>query len=79
MATLTIRKFDDGAHALLRARAASNGRSVESEVRSLLESALALKPENERVADANKMAAILDYDAVGVRAHAARVLDSVEW
>ena len=40
MGTLTIRNVDEGTHALLRARAASHGRSVESEVRSILAAAV---------------------------------------
>lgn len=41
MATLTIRDFDDGLKAELRVRAAEHGRSMESEVRAILASALA--------------------------------------
>jgi len=40
MATLTIRDFDDDLKAQLRVRAAEHGRSMESEVRSILRSAL---------------------------------------
>lgn len=41
MATLTIRNLDDDLHRLLRVRAAENGRSMEAEVRALLEEVLA--------------------------------------
>ena len=36
MASLTIRKLDDAIKAYLRLRSASNGRSVEEEVRVIL-------------------------------------------
>jgi len=37
MATLTIRRFDDGAYVRLRERAKRNGRSLEAEAREILE------------------------------------------
>lgn len=37
MATLTIRKLDDGVHERLRERARTNKRSLEAEVRHVLE------------------------------------------
>ncbi len=40
MTTLTIRRLDDRTHALLRERAARNGRSVEAEVRAILSAAV---------------------------------------
>ncbi|MGF1648719.1 MAG: plasmid stabilization protein [Kineosporiaceae bacterium] len=40
MATLTVRGFDDELHAKLRVRAARHGRSMEAEVRSILEAEL---------------------------------------
>lgn len=40
MATLTIRDFDDELKAALRVRAAEHGRSMESEVREILRTAL---------------------------------------
>ena len=43
VATLTIRQLDDRTHARLRSRAAEHGRSVEAEVRDILEQAA--KPE----------------------------------
>lgn len=39
MATLTIRRLDDATHDALRRRAAANGRSVEAEVRAILDMA----------------------------------------
>ena len=41
MASLTIRNLDDGLKARLRIRAAQHGRSMEEEVRVLLQEALA--------------------------------------
>ena len=41
MATLTIRRLDEGVKARLRIRAAHNGRSMEEEARKLLTAALA--------------------------------------
>lgn len=38
MATLTIRRLDDEVHARLRVRARANKRSLEAEVRNILES-----------------------------------------
>lgn len=47
MAALTIRKLDDGVKARLRIRAASNGRSMEDEARTILRDALPpLQAEN---------------------------------
>ncbi len=40
MATLTIRGIDEGLKARLRVRAAEKGRSMEAEVRAILEEAL---------------------------------------
>jgi antitoxin FitA len=60
MATLTVRKLDDGVKSRLRVRAASNGRSMEEEARKILGQAVgeedAPKPTN--LADA--IAAIFD-------------------
>lgn len=39
MATLTIGQLDDETHAALRQRAAAHGRSVEAEVRAILQMA----------------------------------------
>jgi antitoxin FitA len=41
MASITIRKLDDGTKARLRPRAARNQRSIEEEARTLLRTALA--------------------------------------
>ena len=40
MAMLTVRNFVDEVHRALHARAAQNGRSMEAEVREILESAI---------------------------------------
>lgn len=48
MATLTIRNVPASVHAALRRRAAENSRSVESEVRALLESAASTPSEDWR-------------------------------
>ena len=40
MGTLTIRKLNERTHALLRGRAAAPGRSVEAEVRVILDAAV---------------------------------------
>ncbi|MBN9529827.1 MAG: plasmid stabilization protein [Alphaproteobacteria bacterium] len=37
MATITLRNLPDDVHRALRARAASNGRSTEAEIREILE------------------------------------------
>ena len=39
MATLTVRRLDDRVYDVLRSRAENNGRSLEAEVRSILEDA----------------------------------------
>lgn len=46
MGTLTIRQLDDRTHARLRGRAAKHGRSVEAEVRAILDAAVDLPEEN---------------------------------
>lgn len=40
MGTLTIRQLDERTHARLRGRAAEHGRSVEAEVRAILDAAV---------------------------------------
>ena len=51
MSMLTVRNLPDDVHQALRIRAAKHGRSTESEVRNILESAV--KPENRvRMGDA---------------------------
>lgn len=46
MATLTIRQLDERTHARLRGRAAEHGRSVEAEVRAILDAAVNLPEQN---------------------------------
>jgi plasmid stability protein len=46
MGTLTIRQLDERTHARLRGRAAANGRSVEAEVRAILDAAVNLPERN---------------------------------
>ncbi|HEY0293106.1 MAG TPA: plasmid stability protein, partial [Hansschlegelia sp.] len=59
MATLTVRKLDDGVKARLRVIAASRGRSMEEEVRRILtREAEVAQPKPDNLADA--IAAIFD-------------------
>ena len=46
MATLTIRQLDERTHTRLRRRAAEHGRSVEAEVRAILDSVAGRPREN---------------------------------
>lgn len=46
MSTLTIRQLNEHTHARLRSRAAKHGRSVEAEVRAILDTAVDLPEEN---------------------------------
>ncbi len=46
MSTLTIRQLNEHTHARLRERAAKHGRSVEAEVRAILDAAVDLPEEN---------------------------------
>lgn len=46
MAALTIRQLDERTHARLRMRAARHGRSVEAEVRAILDAAVDVPEEN---------------------------------
>ena len=46
MSALTIRQLDERTHARLRSRAAKHGRSVEAEVRAILDAAVDLPEEN---------------------------------
>ena len=46
MATLTIRQVDERTHARLRERAAKNERSVEAEVRAMLDAAVNAPRQN---------------------------------
>lgn len=46
MSTLTIRQLDERTHARLRGRAAEHGRSVEAEVRAILDAAVNVPEQN---------------------------------
>ena len=46
MSTLTIRQLDERTHARLRGRAAGHGRSVEAEVRAILDAAVNVPERN---------------------------------
>jgi len=46
MGTLTIRQLDERTHARLRGQAAKHGRSVEAEVRAILDAAVDLPAQN---------------------------------
>lgn len=46
MATLTIRQVDERTHARLRTLAAAHGRSVEAEVRALIDAAVGRPDKN---------------------------------
>jgi plasmid stability protein len=48
--TLTIRQLDERTHARLRVRAAEHGRSVEAEVRAILDAAVDLPEHNLLIA-----------------------------
>jgi plasmid stability protein len=48
MATVTVRGLDDDVKNKLRVRAAHNGRSMEAEVRALIEEAVAGPDDHER-------------------------------
>lgn len=52
MATLTVRNLPDDVHTALRVRAAKAGRSMEEEVRQLIESAVKPSDVDARVARA---------------------------
>jgi len=56
MGTLTIRQLDERTHARLRRRAAEHGRSVEAEVRAILDAAMNLPERNFLVALHESMA-----------------------
>lgn len=51
MASLTIRNFDNNLKSLLRMRAASNGRSMEAEVRNILQQVLRASTEQISLAE----------------------------
>ncbi|HBX79687.1 MAG: toxin-antitoxin system antitoxin subunit [Propionibacteriaceae bacterium] len=46
MSSITIRQLDERTHARLRGRAAKHGRSVEAEVRAILDAAVDLPEQN---------------------------------
>ena len=46
MATLTIRQLDERTHSRLRGRAAKHGRSVEAEVRAILDAVVGRPEQN---------------------------------
>ncbi len=56
MSTLTIRQLNERTHARLRGRAAKHGRSVEAEVRAILDAVVDLPEENILLALHNSFA-----------------------
>ncbi|MBK8868598.1 MAG: toxin-antitoxin system antitoxin subunit [Dermatophilaceae bacterium] len=64
MGTLTIRQLDERTHARLRGRAAQHGRSVEAEVRAILDAAVNLPERNVLLTlhDSMKQAGGVDLD-----------------
>lgn len=52
MASITIRKLDDGVKTRLRVRAANNGRSMEEEARNILREAVEREPAPRNLAEA---------------------------
>jgi len=52
MASITIRRLDDGLKARLRIRAALHNRSMEEEAREILRCGLALQPPKKNLAEA---------------------------
>lgn len=62
MGTLTIRQLDDRTHQRLRGRAAEHGRSVEAEVRAILDAAVDLPEENILLALQSTMAEVGGVD-----------------
>ena len=51
LASITIRNLDDDVKSRLRVRAASNGRSMEQEVRLILRAAVRPKPRSNNLAN----------------------------
>ncbi|GAA4846216.1 hypothetical protein GCM10023201_42280 [Actinomycetospora corticicola] len=65
MATITVRDLDDEVRSRLRVRAAENGRSMEAEVRAILEEAVRpSRLERRRAALARFRAAADNDDAI---------------
>ena len=62
MSTLTIRQLDERTHARLRGRAAAHGRSVEAEVRAILDAAVNLPERNFLVALHESIGGGIDLD-----------------
>lgn len=62
MGTLTIRQLDERTHARLRGRAAEHGRSVEAEVRAILDAAVNLPEQNFLLSLHASMAAVGGVD-----------------
>ena len=67
MGTLTIRQLDERTHARLRGRAAQHGRSVEAEVRAIVDAAVNLPEHSFLVALHESMAEVggVDLDIPG--------------
>ncbi len=76
MSTLTIRQLNERTHARLRGRAAKHGRSVEAEVRAILDAVVDLPEENILLALHNSFAEVggLDFE-VPQRTQAPRPVD----
>ncbi len=62
MATLTIRQLDENTHSRLRGRAAEHGRSVEAEVRAILDAAVNRPEANILIALHDAMATAGDVE-----------------
>jgi plasmid stability protein len=62
MATLTIRQLDENTHARLRRRAADHGRSVEAEVRAILDVVTNRSEENVLLALHDSFAQVAGTD-----------------
>jgi len=64
MAALTIRQLDERTRARLRAKAAEHGRSVEAEVRAILDAAVDLPETNFLLALRHSVAEVGGVDLV---------------
>jgi antitoxin FitA len=67
MATLTVRNISDEVHRVLRVRAARHGRSIEAEVREILESAVSPQGRvklGSLLADIGRRAKLTDQEFV---------------
>jgi plasmid stability protein len=65
MSTLTIRQLNERTHARLRGRAAKHGRSVEAEVRAILDAAVDLPEANILLALRASVAEVGGVDLAG--------------